>query len=81
MKDVISNTKFWIISSSQNILKVDQKNNPSSTAVIVPIVVKFMVNRFESRKELQSNDQNDDIGEVEDVLILHKVRDVSSSRP
>ena len=81
MKDVISNTKFWIISSSQNILKVDQKNNPSSTVVIVPIVVKFMVIRFESRKELQSNDQNDDIGEVEDALILHKVRDVSPSRP
>lgn len=81
MKDVISNTKFWIISSSQNILKADQKNNPSSTAVIVPLVVKFMVNIFESRKELQSNDQNDDIGEVEDALILHKVRYVSSSRP
>ena len=51
-------------------MKVDQKNNPSSTVVIVPIVVKFMVNRFESRKELQSNDQNDDIGEVEDALIF-----------
>lgn len=60
---------------------MDQKNKPSSTVVIVPIVVKFMVTGFESRKELQSNGQNDDTGEVEDVLILHKVRDISPSRP
>jgi len=60
---------------------VDQKNKPSSTVVIVPIMVKFIVSGFESRKELQSNGQNDDMQEAEDALILHKVRDISPSRP